>query len=42
MNTDDDEMLKNEIESWCSFGDILRNEYRIIFSQMLEDVFRNC
>jgi hypothetical protein len=36
--TYDDKILENEIESWNSFGSILRNENRIIFRQMLEDV----
>jgi hypothetical protein len=36
--TDDDKILENEIESWLSFGSILRNENRIIFGQMLEDI----
>jgi hypothetical protein len=33
-----DKILENEIESWHSFGNILRNENRIIFHQMLEDI----
>jgi hypothetical protein len=37
-HTDDDKILENEIESWHSFGRILRNENRIIFYQMLEDI----
>jgi hypothetical protein len=37
-HTYDDEILENEIESWNSFGNILRNENRIIFRQMLEDI----
>jgi hypothetical protein len=37
-HTDDDKILENEIESWNSFGSILRNENRIIFCQMLEDI----
>lgn len=37
-HTDDDKILENEIESWHSFGSILRNENRIIFCQMLEDI----
>ena len=37
-HTYDDKILENEIESWNSFGSILRNENRIIFRQMLEDV----
>ena len=37
-HTDDDKILENEIESWHSFGSILRNENRIIFYQMLEDI----
>ncbi len=37
-HTDDDKILENEIESWNSFGSILRNENRIIFYQMLEDI----
>jgi hypothetical protein len=37
-HTDDDKILENEIESWHSFGSILRNENRIIFYQMLEYV----
>ncbi|MGB8640656.1 MAG: hypothetical protein WCD28_00090 [Nitrososphaeraceae archaeon] len=36
--TYDDKILENEIESWNSFGSILRNENRIIFRQMLEDI----
>lgn len=36
--TDDDKILENEIESWHSFGSILRNENRIIFCQMLENI----
>jgi hypothetical protein len=36
--TDDDKILENEIESWHSFGSILRNENRIGFCQMLEDI----
>jgi hypothetical protein len=36
--TYDDKILENEIESWNSFGNILRNENRIIFRQMLEDI----
>lgn len=28
--------MENEIESWYNFGDILRNENRITFCQMLE------
>jgi hypothetical protein len=36
--TDDDKILENEIESWHSFGNILRNENRIIFYQMLKDI----
>ena len=36
--TDDDKILENEIESWHSFGSILRNENRISFCQMLEDI----
>ncbi|MFY9965347.1 MAG: hypothetical protein WBL44_03310 [Nitrososphaeraceae archaeon] len=36
--TCDDKILENEIESWNSFGSILRNENRIIFRQMLEDI----
>jgi hypothetical protein len=36
--TDDDKILENEIESWDSFGSMLRNENRIIFCQMLEDI----
>jgi hypothetical protein len=35
---DDDKILENEIESWTSFREILRNENRIIFHQMLEDI----
>jgi hypothetical protein len=34
----DDKVLENGIESWTSFGEILRNENRIIFHQMLEDI----
>jgi hypothetical protein len=37
-HTYDDKILENEIESWNSFGNILRNENRIIFRQMLEDI----
>ena len=37
-HTDDDKILENEIESWHSFASILRNENRIIFYQMLEDI----
>lgn len=37
-HTDDDKILENEIESWHSFGSILRNENRIIFYQMLGDI----
>ena len=37
-HTDDDKILENEIESWHSFGSILRNENRIIFYQMLVDI----
>ncbi|MGH9953254.1 MAG: hypothetical protein ACRD5J_16675 [Nitrososphaeraceae archaeon] len=37
-HTYDDKILENEIESWNSFGNILRNENRIIFHQMLEDI----
>jgi hypothetical protein len=37
-HTYDDKILENEIESWNSFGSILRNENRIIFRQMLEDI----
>jgi hypothetical protein len=37
-HTDDDKILENEIESWHSFGSILRNENRIIFCQMLEEI----
>jgi hypothetical protein len=37
-HTDDDKILENEIESWDSFVSILRNENRIIFCQMLEDI----
>ena len=36
--TYDDKILENEIESWNSFGSILRDENRIIFRQMLEDI----
>ena len=36
--TDDDKILENEIESWHGFGSILRNENRIGFCQMLEDI----
>jgi hypothetical protein len=36
--TYDEKILENEIESWNSFGSILRNENRIIFRQMLEDI----
>lgn len=36
--TDDDKILENEIESWHSFESILRNENRIIFCQMLEEI----
>ena len=36
--TYDDKILENEIESWHSFGSILRNENRIIFYQMLGDI----
>ena len=36
--TYDEKILENEIESWNSFGNILRNENRIIFRQMLEDI----
>jgi hypothetical protein len=36
--TYDDKILENEIESWDSFGSILRDENRIIFRQMLEDI----
>ena len=35
---DSDQILENEIESWHSFRNILRNENRIIFHQMLEDI----
>jgi hypothetical protein len=39
MHTDHGKILENEIESWHSFGSILRNENRIIFYQMLvEDI----
>ena len=37
-HTYDDKILENKIESWNSFGNILRNENRIIFRQMLEDI----
>ena len=37
-HTDDDKILEHEIESWNSFGSILRNGNRIIFGQMLEDI----
>jgi hypothetical protein len=33
----DDKILENEIKSWTSFGEILRNENRINYHQMLED-----
>ena len=36
--TDDDKILENEIESWYSYGNILRNENRIIFCRMLDDI----
>jgi hypothetical protein len=36
--TYDAKILENEIESWNSFGSILRHENRIIFRQMLEDI----
>jgi hypothetical protein len=34
----DNKILENEIKSWSSFGEILRNENRIILHQMLEDI----
>jgi hypothetical protein len=37
-HTQDDKILENEIKSWDSFGNILRNENRTIFCQMLEDI----
>jgi hypothetical protein len=36
--TDNYKILENEIASWHSFGIILRNESRIIFCQMLDDI----
>jgi hypothetical protein len=35
---DDDKILENEIESWKSYENVLREENRIIFHQMLEDI----
>jgi hypothetical protein len=37
-HTDDGKILENAIESWDGFGSILRNENRIIFRRMLEDI----
>jgi hypothetical protein len=37
-NIYDDKILENEIESWTIFREILRNENKIIFHQMLEDI----
>jgi len=37
-DADDGKILENEIASWNSFEHTLRNENRIIFHQMLDDV----
>jgi hypothetical protein len=36
----DDNILEKQIDSWRSYENVLREENRIIFDQMLEDVKR--